>query len=242
MEDKNPRRKIKSREEIVKLVGKRPRKKTVAMCHGTFDVVHPGHIRHLMYVKDKADILVASLTCDAHIKKANMRPYVPEELRALNLAALEMVDYVVIDQEPTPLENIQFLQPDYFAKGSDYSDGTNPKTQEEIRVLEEYGGEVLFTPGDVVYSSSQIIERRGGIRLASEKLKVLMDSEEVTFDDLRGALDKFAGIKVHVLGDTIVDSYVYCSMVGSGSKTPTLSIKEIEKKTIPVVRRLWPST
>ena len=76
------------------------------MCHGVFDVVHPGHIRHLLYAKSKGDLLVASLTADEHITKANMRPYIPEDIRALNLAALEMVDYVIIDQNQTPLANI----------------------------------------------------------------------------------------------------------------------------------------
>ena len=46
-----------------------PRKQKVIMCHGVFDVVHPGHVRHLLYAKSKADILVASLTADAHITK-----------------------------------------------------------------------------------------------------------------------------------------------------------------------------
>ena len=82
------------------------------------DAVHPGHIRHLMYASGKADILVASITADEFIEKANFRPYVPEELRAINLAALDMVDYVVIDSNPTPLENLSTIKPDYFAKGT----------------------------------------------------------------------------------------------------------------------------
>src|SRR5687767_6724355 len=61
------RRKIKSRDELRTAIGPRPREKKVIMCHGTFDLVHPGHIRHLMYAKSKADILVASLTSDSHI-------------------------------------------------------------------------------------------------------------------------------------------------------------------------------
>src|SRR6185295_17355096 len=99
------RRKIKTREELKEILGPRPRARSVIMCHGTFDIVHPGHVRHLFYAKEKADILVGSLTCDAHINKANFRPFVPEELRAMNLAALEMVDYVVIDRNATPIEN-----------------------------------------------------------------------------------------------------------------------------------------
>src|SRR3712207_9429997 len=84
--------KIKTLEELAAAIGPRPREKKVIMCHGTFDIVHPGHLRHLMYAKEKADLLIASVTADAHIMKANHRPYVPQELRAANLAALEMVE------------------------------------------------------------------------------------------------------------------------------------------------------
>jgi rfaE bifunctional protein kinase chain/domain len=220
------RRKIKTREQLREIIGARPRSQTVIMCHGTFDLVHPGHVRHLMFAKSKADLLVTSLTSDAHISKAHYRPFVPQQLRAMNLAALEVVDYVVIDEQPTPLENLAFLQPDYFAKGYEYTgDGIHPKTQEEIDVLNGYGGEVIFTPGDIVFSSSRFIETEPP-KIGVEKLMALMESEGLTFDSLRRALDQCRGQRVHVLGDTIVDSYVYCSPIGSStSKTPTLSVK-----------------
>src|SRR5205823_4127542 len=153
------RRKVKTRDELRAAIGPRPRARSVIMCHGTFDLVHPGHIRHLMYAKSKADVLVASLTSDAHIAKANYRPFVPQDLRAMNLAALEVVDYVLVDERPTPLENIAYLEPDFFAKGYEYTaGGVHPKTQEEMDVLATYGGEMLFTPGDVIFSSSRFIE------------------------------------------------------------------------------------
>ena len=159
MIEANIHNKIKTIEELKATIGDRPRAKKVIMCHGTFDIVHPGHIRHLIYAKSKADILVASLTSDRHIAKANFRPYVPEQLRAMNLAVLEMVDFVIIDSEAKPLKNLALLQPDYFAKGYDYvKGGLDPRTREEVAVLESYGGEFIFTPGDVVYSSSAIIE------------------------------------------------------------------------------------
>ena len=217
--------KIKTAEQIRDAIGPRPRKKKVIMCHGTFDVVHPGHIRHMLYAKTKADILIASLTTDEHIKKGNMRPYVPEDLRAVNLAALEMVDYVIIDGDPTPLKNLAMIRPDYFAKGYEYTAGAvNPKTQEEIDIIESYGGEMIFTPGDIVYSSSALIELAPP-SIAVEKLMTLMDAEGVTFKDLRDAIQKMNGIHVHVIGDTIVDSYTYCSMIGGMTKTPTMSVR-----------------
>jgi len=223
--------KIKTAEQVRDAIGARPRDKKVIMCHGTFDVVHPGHIRHLIYAKTKAQILIASLTADQYIMKGDLRPYVPQDLRALNLAALEMVDYVVIDQDPTPLRNLWVIQPDYFAKGYEYTaDGSiHPKTQEEIKVLESYGGEMIFTPGDIVYSSSVLIELAPP-SIAVEKLMVLMQAEGVTFQDLRDALARLKGLRVHVVGDTIVDSYTYTSMIGGMTKTPTISVR-FEKKT-----------
>lgn len=221
--------KIKTPEEVRQAIGPRPRKKKAIMCHGTFDVVHPGHVRHLLYAKTKADTLIASLTADEHIMKGNMRPYVPEELRAVNLAALEMVDYVIIDRDATPLRNLGLIQPDYFAKGYEYTAGAiHPKTQEEIAVLESYGGEMLFTPGDIVYSSSALLELAPP-SISVEKLMVLMQAEDVAFKDLRDALAKMKGVRVHVVGDTIVDSYTYCSMIGGMTKTPTMSVR-YEKK------------
>jgi rfaE bifunctional protein kinase chain/domain len=219
------RRKIKSVDQLCEIIGPRPRRLKVIMCHGTFDVVHPGHIRHLIYARSKADLLVASLTSDAHIEKAQFRPYVPEELRAMNLAALEVVDYVIVDQSPTPLENLRRIQPDYFAKGYEYINGTvHPKTRAEMEALESYGGEMLFTPGDVVYSSSKLIDGTPP-DISTEKLLTLMEAEELTFSDLRATLGKFSGLRAHVVGDTIVDTYTYCTLIGSNAKTPTFSVR-----------------
>lgn len=221
----NFKRKIKTRDELIAIIGRRPRSKKIIMCHGVFDLVHPGHVQHLMYAKSKADILVASLTSDAHVSKADFRPYVPQELRAMNLAALEMIDYVIIDENPTPIENIKYLQPDYFAKGYEYFEGgIHPKTRDEVVALESYGGEVIFTPGDVVYSSSAFLEL-GPPKISAEKLVALMESEGVSFAALRNALRTFEGVRVHVVGDTIVDSHTYCTLIGGTAKTPTFSVK-----------------
>jgi rfaE bifunctional protein kinase chain/domain len=218
-------RKIKTAAELREILGPAPRDQKVILCHGTFDLVHPGHIRHLIYAKSKAHVLVASLTSDIHIEKANNRPFVPENLRAMNLAALEVVDYVVIDPNAKPLANLEIIQPDYFAKGYEYGEGgIHPKTLEEKGVVESYGGELLFTPGDIVYSSSAIIETARP-NLADDKLAYLMDAEGISFDLLRSAVGSMQGVKVHVLGDTIVDSYTYCTLIGGNTKTPTFSVR-----------------
>jgi rfaE bifunctional protein kinase chain/domain len=222
--------KIKTAEELAQILGPMPREKKVIMCHGVFDVVHPGHLRHLIYAKSKADILVASLTADRHITKGAMRPHVPQDLRALNLSAFELVDYVIIDANDKPLENLRIIKPDFFAKGYEYNaTGVHPKTQEEMDLMASYGGEIIFTPGDIVYSSSKLIEAEPP-RIGLEKLLTLMDTAGITFADLKDALAKFNDLTVHVVGDTIVDTFTYCAMIGGQTKTPTMSVLFQERK------------
>lgn len=217
--------KIKPAQELRNIIGPRPREKRVIMCHGVFDVVHPGHLRHLLYAKSKADILVASLTADRHIEKGVHRPHVPQDLRALNLAALEMVDHVIIDDNATPLDNLALIEPDYFAKGFEYMAGGVPaKTALEMEVVRSYGGEVIFSPGDIVYSSSKLIDLAPpDIKLV--KLQALMERSGVTFDKLRSALDALRRCRVHVVGDTIIDTITHANLIGASGKTPTMSVQ-----------------
>jgi len=98
-----------------------------------------------------------------------------------------------------------------------------PKTQEELDTLQAYGGKIIFTPGDVVYSSTRLIDMAPpSIRL--EKLLMFMDAQGLSFESLRATLEKFDGLRVHVVGDTIVDSYTRAAMIGGQTKTPTMSV------------------
>lgn len=214
------RQKIRTAPEIKAAIAG----KTSVLCHGTFDVVHPGHIRHLLYAKSKADILIASLTADDFVAKGATKPYITEELRAQNLAVMEMVDYVLIDRNPTPLENIAYLQPSFFAKGYEYDSELTVKTKAESELVQSYGGQMLFTPGDIVYSSTEL-QKISPPRLGIEKLLTLMEAEGVSWAHLHDVLDMLAGVRVHVVGDTIVDSYTYTTQIGAMGKTPTISVR-----------------
>ena len=216
--------KLKTLSELIDLIGAFPRNKKVILCHGVFDVVHPGHVRHLAFAKTKADILIASITADRHIKKGLYRPHIPEGLRALNLAAFEMVDYVMIDDQETPLKTLADLKPDFFAKGFEYtSTGLPPATQEEAEIVESYGGQMIFTPGDVVYSSSKFLNLSLP-QVQLEKLLLLMQLNGISFTSLRDTVQKLSNFHVHVLGDTIVDSYTRTTFIGGQTKTPTFSV------------------
>ena len=224
------KKKIISTKDLILKTGKYPREKKIILCHGVFDVVHPGHIHHLLYAKAKGDILVVSLTCDQYINKGVYRPHIPENLRALNLAALDVVDYVIIDKNEKPIKNLKLLKPDMFAKGFEYSNkNLNTATLEEIKTIKSYGGKMIFTPGDIVYSSSKLIETNK-LDLKYEKLNLLMHRNKIDFEKIKKILLKKTKLKVHVVGDTIVDTIINTKLIGGQTKTPTLSVLE-EKST-----------
>lgn len=216
--------KVKTAAEVAAIIGARPRGDSVALAAGTWDVVHPGHVAHLLYTKEKVGTLIACVTADAFVNKRIEGVHVPQELRAMNLAALAMVDYVIIDHHAEPLEVIAELQPDFYAKGFDYADMHSPKTQAESDLVASYGGQILFTPGDVMYSSSKLI-RIAPPSLRYDKLRDLMKRREITFTELRECVTMMAGHRVHVIGDLIVDAYTETSMIGGQTKTPTISVK-----------------
>lgn len=218
-------KKIKQLNSLIKELKKNKNKKII-MCHGVFDIVHPGHVRHLIYAKSKADILIVSLTADKFISKGIYRPHVPQDIRAINLAAFEMVDYVIIDNNKTPLKLIKSLKPNFYAKGFEYgSSNISKATIDENKVLKNYGGKILFTPGDIIFSSSKILNQQLP-NIDELKTRELFLKKKITKKKLIDIIKNLKKIKVHVVGDTIIDSYTKTSLIGGQIKTPTLSVLE----------------
>ena len=151
------RDKIRMAAEVRALIGAFPRKRKVVWCHGVFDLVHPGHIVHLESARSYGERLIVSLTEDRFVRlnKGVGHPRISADLRALNLAALEMVDFVVVDERPHPCELLLTLKPDVYVKGEEYR-GSEKLDRLERQVVEGYGGEVRFTPATTVMSSTEL--------------------------------------------------------------------------------------
>src|SRR4030043_1281239 len=117
--------KIKSIKEIGDEAEKLKKSgKVIVMCHGEFDLFHPGHLRYLKGAKKEGDILVVTLTPDKFINKGPGRPVFNELLRAETLAALELVNFVGINEWKTAVETIKMIKPDVYCKGAEYQDRT----------------------------------------------------------------------------------------------------------------------
>ncbi len=130
----------------------------VVFTNGCFDILHRGHIEYLAKAASLGDVLIVGLNTDHSVRrlKGSNRPVQDEIARALVLASLQTVDYIILFDEDTPLELIGEIQPDVLVKGSDYK-------KEEIvgsEIVTARGGEVVTIPLTVGYSTSSILSKR----------------------------------------------------------------------------------
>ena len=110
------------------------------MCHGVFDVLHIGHIKHFEQAKKIVDILVVSVTSDEFVKKGPNRPAFNQNLRMKAISSLEAIDFVVISNEKTAINNLKKIKPNFYIKGKEYKDASLDLTGEiknEINVLKK---------------------------------------------------------------------------------------------------------
>ncbi|MHC4949110.1 MAG: PfkB family carbohydrate kinase [Planctomycetota bacterium] len=205
----------------------------VAMCHGCFDIVHPGHVRHLQQAARLADRLLVTITSDACVDKGTDRPLIPEELRVENLAALDCVDWVAVNPEPTAAGVLDRVRPDLYVKGREYEGDDDPRLRAERQTVEAYGGRVAFTSGDVVFSSTALIdalERRA--QPCQAAVRRLGDQHDLDPGRLDRLVDDFGGQRVLVVGETIVDTYVMCDRPDVASEGPMMTLRPIEHRSI----------
>jgi rfaE bifunctional protein nucleotidyltransferase chain/domain len=131
--------------------------KKIVFTNGCFDLLHRGHVQLLREAKSLGDILIVALNSDRSVRqiKGPDRPILPEEERAELIAALEMVDYVTMFDEPDPLNVIRELRPDVLAKGGDWAEDNIVGRE----LVESYGGKVAVIPYLKGHSTTEIIER-----------------------------------------------------------------------------------
>ncbi|MBL8877525.1 MAG: adenylyltransferase/cytidyltransferase family protein [Phycisphaerales bacterium] len=215
-------------ELLIRLAPDRSSGKSVVHCHGCFDIVHPGHVRYLEEARRLGDILVVSLTGDQLVTKGPGRPYIPQELRAENLAALQFVDWVVIDPHPTACELIARLKPDIYIKGREYATSNDPRFLREKHNVEQGGGRVLFHTGDVVFSSTRLLAalQRDDL-LESRRLRAFCERHAVEAGGLYEVMNAIADLPVLVVGDAIRERYVHCDAIGIATDAPVPQLQRV---------------
>ncbi|MFH2204173.1 MAG: PfkB family carbohydrate kinase [Elusimicrobiota bacterium] len=220
--------KIKTLKELRRIIrASRRRGRRVALCHGVFDLLHPGHIVHFQEARSHGDLLVVSLTPDRYVNKGPGRPFFPEALRMESLAAIESVDYVVLNEWPTATKMLKLLQPNFYVKGGDYADARKDltgKIVEEAEAMRSFGGRLVFTEG-FTSSSSRLLNRFFSVYPKATQEYLHAFRREYTADEVVGHLKGLRDLRVLVVGEAILDQYTYCLPLGKSPKETIVSTK-----------------
>jgi rfaE bifunctional protein kinase chain/domain len=193
---------------------------TIAFVSGNFNVVHPGHLRLLKFAAEQADILVVGVTPD-HASGVT----VPQDVRLENVRSISMVDHAVALEVPADAF-IASLKPDVVVKGKEFEKRFNS----EQAIVEAYGGRLVFSSGELRFTSLSLLERDAGFSAIRKPLD-FAHRHDFDISNLKSTLAKMSGMRVLVIGDLIIDEYVTCDAIGMSQEDPTIVVTPIAAKT-----------
>ena len=223
--------KIKTLEELQQIIADLKSKgKKIVLCHGVFDLLHIGHIKHFEEARTFGDVLVVTITPDEFVHKGPNRPAFTTALRLDALAALESIDFVAANKWPIAVDTIKMIQPDIYCKGPDYKnhkDDVTGKIDDEEKAVKSVGGEIRYT-SDITFSSSSLLNKFGNLYSKEQKSFIQQIVDKHSFDFIKSKVEELKNLKVLVIGETIIDQYVFCEALGKSGKEPVLVLRDLE--------------
>lgn len=201
--------------------------KRVVLCHGTFDLMHTGHIRYLQRAKLEGDVLLVTVTADAYVNKGPGRPVFNEQLRAESLAALACVDLVAINHAISAVEALHEIRPSIYAKGSDYrshGDDVTGNIALEQDAVEAHGGRIFYTD-ELTFSSSNLLNEHFNVFPPETKAFLQEFRGRWSAKEIQRQVASLADLKVLVIGDAIIDQYHYSTALGQTGKGNIFSVR-----------------
>ena len=190
---------------------------------GSFNVLHPGHLRLLRFARECGDRLIVAVNSD---RVGGAGAHVPEQLRLESVQSISWVSEAFLLDEPVT-QVIDRLRPSIVVKGREHESNFNP----ELEVLERYGGKLLFSSGEAVFSSIDLIRKeffQPALRSASLPREYLA-RHGIHPARLGELLQGFEKLKVCVAGDLIIDEYITCQPLGMSQEDPTIVVTPIDK-------------
>lgn len=199
--------------------------KKIVLCHGVFDLLHPGHIAHFQEARSWGDVLVVTLTADEFVNKGPGRPAFPLYLRAQAVAALQDVQYVGLSRSPSAVQAISKVRPNLYVKGQEYADASQDVTGQidgENEAVRKFGGETRFTGGQV-FSSSGLINRFFSAYPQPTVDYLQAFRSRHNSEAVISHLTSLADLRVLVVGDAIIDHYSYCVPLAKSPRESVLA-------------------
>jgi len=195
-------------------------KKRVVFVSGTFNIVHPGHLRLLRFASECGDYLIVGILSDELAKNAQLK----QNTRLEGVAAINWVNHALV--LPThPEEFIKALKPAVVVKGKEHEDSLNP----ELGAVASYGGQLLFGSGDTTFSSLELLGRESELINHSSIIRpnAYIAHHGINVDGLAEVLQRIRELKVCVIGDVIVDEYIQCDPLGMSQEDPTIVVTPV---------------
>jgi len=192
----------------------------VIFVSGNFNIVHPGHLRLLNFAAECGDFLVVGV----HADRFGIA-LLPEALRLEGVKSIGIIDYAFV-LRIQPEAFIQRLKPDIVVKGKEHETADNP----ELPAVESYGGKLLFSSGDVRFSSLDLLQKELRETNYSTIVKPMDFPVRHGFniEKITSIVEQFKKLRVVVVGDLIVDEYVNCEPLGMSQEDPTLVVMPIK--------------
>ena len=206
---------------VIQLVrSKAEGRERIVFVSGTFNIVHPGHLRLLRFAAECGDFLVVGVLAERLAPSARLQ----EAVRLDGVAAISWVGHAfILDDDPADF--IAALQPAVVVKGQEHANAINP----EQAALQAYGGQLLFGSGDTTFSSLELLLRETEL-VNHSSINIPNDYIEhhgIDLSTLDALFAKMRGLKVCVIGDTIVDEYTQCDPLGMSQEDPTIVVTPI---------------
>jgi cytidyltransferase-like protein len=207
----------------------------IGLCHGDFNLMHPGHIEQFEYAKSIVDILIVSVTHDEIVNQSISGPLFALNDRLRFLKNFSLIDYIVVSQTKTSVDIIKVIRPDFFFKGPESLNFTtehitnSSKEEREINLL---GGKVVYTQGFQVDSSN--LGKMVFPQFTSESIGWLNSiKQKFNINDIYSKLDEISKLKVVLIGEIIIDRYTEVEALAKTGKDPILAFHIKKSETFP---------
>ena len=206
--------------------------KDYSLCFGHFNIIHPGHLRYLQTARLHNEKIVVALESDMQLAKSGAGDWFPEGERAEAVAALEIVDKVIILDSGYLVDLVKILEPRVLVLGREFERDRATEVAEAIASVRIVGGKIIYATGEVRFASTNLFAARQD-ELELEKWRSFeksLTAKGIELDDLSSRLIKGNSSNLLIIGDTIVDQYIACDPVGMSAEAPVVVVKELDRR------------
>ena len=206
--------------------------KNLVFCYGSFNIIHPGHLRYFQNARKYGKKLYVAIEGDAFINKKDLAQQFNELERAEAVSALEFIDKVIILDNGELFDLVKIITPKTLILGKEFERERSEQVNKTIKLLESKKSNTIFETGEVRYANLDIFHRSQPDLETQriEQFKNVLDLQKIDIQHALSLITKKNKLKILIIGDTIVDQYVACDAIGMSAEAPVVVVRELESQ------------